>query len=143
MEEIQPEIQSEPQPTQPAEPTSEPEPIALGFPGVYAPYDLGDYDERFRGQTILLLRNPSRKFRRDYMRASGAEWLRYVATVCNCTVHQVEELLDTCDPQVLRGVFIGIYAPAADGRPEILIQPQVANVWDAWEEERVKARAAR
>lgn len=135
--------------TQEAEQTEQPqpeqaeqrkEPPRLDRP-VFEPFDLGEFAEEYRGQTVRLLRNPSRAFWREYQLAPGSDTWRYIGAAMELPddLDTVSAALDNIPRDAIRWLFLGVL----DQESGELIPPYIMTLWDEWEAGRVKAFAAR
>lgn len=112
------------------------------FKPVYAELDLGEYDERYRGERLTLLQNPTRRFRQDFftstVRMSSDEFLNAIALILDCPREGIADVVDNLDIEILHWLFV---PHTGDG--DKLIMPFIFNVWDRYVHERVKAFAGR
>jgi hypothetical protein len=104
---------------------------------IYAPYDLGAFSEDLRGQTIDLLQNPTRGFRKSFFGAIKDEFIADVAYICNIRVEDIDQAF----AQYEEALFMWLFVPVM-GNDEKVILPQVYRIWDVYAEERVKKLSA-
>lgn len=84
---------------------------ASTFTPIYEPLDLGTIAPEFSGQTVQVLRNPSRRFRRTFLSVSvtSEEFPEWVAYIFQMSVEQAEAWLDTID----QGLSVFLFVPLA------------------------------
>lgn len=103
---------------------------------IYKEFDLGEYDEELRGQTVAILRNPTRAFRQSFVTASGSDFLEHVARILATDVPGVEVAMGCYDA----ALFVWLFIPTFDdGKLQL---PRVYALWDEYTAERVKALRA-
>lgn len=105
---------------------------------VYEPLDLGEIDERYAGQSLPILRNPTRKFRRAFLLSNGAEYFDGIAFILGVDKDKTVEMLDDMEDALVSYIFLGVWS---DGKLGQL--PYVYKLWDRWSGERAKEYATR
>ena len=121
-----------------------------GIEKLYDSYDLGEYDERFRGKTITLLQNPTREFRNAFYTASAqygsSVWLEMLRTILNVeTEEQVEAIIGPLDMEVVVWLFVTVIDDWDEQKKTFgtNLRAHIFEVWDAYVRARVKKRAGR
>lgn len=99
--------------------------------------DLGEIDERFAGQSLPMLRNPTRKFRREFISSMGEKYFDGIAFILGVEREKVNELLDDVEDSLVTFLFLGVWG---EGKLEQL--PHVYKLWDAYTAEQAKRFAA-
>lgn len=103
------------------------------MPKIYEPLDLGVFDPDLAGDTIQILRNPTRGLRIKFLPSTGDEFLAYVAEIIDMPVAGISTLLDDFDSTFFTWLFVPIMGD--DGK---LILPYVYELWDRYTEATVK-----
>jgi len=106
--------------------------MSFEYKPIYEPFDLGEIDPRFEGQSLNILRNPTRKFRREYWNLQSEEFQAAQAFVLGVPLDKVDETLDNFDQFVIRILFTMAFV---DGE---VIQPYIVKLWDKYSDEQVK-----
>jgi hypothetical protein len=107
---------------------------ASAFKPVYEPLDLGKISPEFSGQTLQVLRNPSRLFRRTFLelRMSNNEFAEWVGYIFNMTTEQATEWLDNADQGLYVFLFSPVYIDATETEPARVEQRYVIQLWDQY-----------
>ena len=100
---------------------------------LHLPLDLGEIDERFAGQSLPILRNPTRKFRREFLTSMGEKYYDGIAFILGVEREKVNELLDEIEDSLVAFLFLGVWG---DNKLEQL--PHVYKLWDAYTSEQAK-----
>lgn len=112
--------------------------VARYYKPVYEPLNLGEIDERYAGQSLPILRNPTRRFRRSFLISNSDEYVEGIAFIMGVEREKVNELLDDMEDAITAYIFLGVWD---DGRVKQL--PHVYKLWDSWSAERSKEFATR
>lgn len=110
--------------------------MSFDYKPIYEPFNLGEIDPRFEGQSLNLLRNPTRKFRRDYWNAKGDNFVQAQAFILGVQLDQVDATLDEFDQFISRVLFSQAFI---DGE---IIQPHIVKLWDRYSDEQAKKLSA-
>jgi hypothetical protein len=117
------------------------------------PFDLGEFDAEFAGQTVSLLRNPTRGFRVSYVKAAwnaslgleGARFREHLAVIMGAEDGDaVQTVVEDMPDDVFHWLFlytVGDYDSELKAF-KTHIEPRIMTLWDEYITERVKARAA-
>ena len=111
----------------------------MTYTPIYRPFDLGAFDVSLKGETLMLLQNPTRGFRQSFLRSEGQAFLDDVAFICNIQ----PGVLEAAFADYEESLFIWLFVPVQNDdlpleRKDRWILPRVYSVWDAYELERVK-----
>lgn len=119
---------------------------------IYADLDLKRYEPLLDGQTIRLLQNPTRKFRREFasecFKSATPEWMAMLCVVFDCTEEHLGELLDEMPAEIFHWLLIPHMKDREDEAKPLdldkdVIWPFIFTVWDEYVDARVKAHAGR
>lgn len=108
--------------------------IELKYPAIRESFDLGVFDEGIKGQTLTLLMNPSARFKREFTRARGDEFIEYIAFICGWSADEAKINIEDMQPDVLQWLFVGAW----DAGDTDIVMPHVIALWDAYATRRVK-----
>jgi hypothetical protein len=99
---------------------------------IYEPFDLGAFDPELAGRTLNILRNPTRKLRREFWLSNGEAFNAGVGAILGVEVGEIEPLFDDLDAALFKWLFVPV---AGDGSISL---PHVYQLWDAYAAERIK-----
>ena len=108
--------------------------VELKYPIVRESFDLGVFDEGLKGKTLNLLMNPSQRFRREFTRARGEEFVEYIAFVCGWSVDEAKVEIEDMQPDVLQWLFVGAW----DVGDTEIVMPHIVTLWESYATKRVK-----
>jgi hypothetical protein len=110
--------------------------MGFEYTPIYEPFDLGEIDQRFAGQSLNILRNPTRKFRREYWTLKGDDFERAMAFILGLDVPEANALLDSLDGFIVRALFV------MSQIDDDIIQAHITRLWDRYSDEQVKKLSA-
>lgn len=101
---------------------------------IFEPLDLGKFSPDLAGDTIQILRNPTRGLFIKFLQARGDEFIACVAEILNVPVDGIDTLFNAYDAALFTWLFVPIIGD--DGK---LIFPYVYELWDRHTEKTIKA----
>ena len=104
----------------------------MPYTPIYQPFDLGAFDASLAGESVPILRNPTRAMRREYITSQSDDFAARVAFICDTTAAQLETILAPYDAVLFVWLFVGL---VVDGQ---ITLPHVYALWDAYAVERIK-----
>jgi hypothetical protein len=110
--------------------------MGFEYTPIYEPFDLGEIDPRFAGQSLNILRNPTRKFRREYWTLDAAGTEKAIAFILGLDVDAANEILDSLDGFITRALFVMTMVG------DEVIQAHVVKLWDRYSDAQVKKLSA-
>ena len=99
---------------------------------IYEPLDLGAFSPDLAGQTLNVLRNPTRGMRIKFLPSTGQEFLDCVAEILNVKPDEVNAIFDGYDAALFQWLFVPVAGDSG------LILPYVYELWDAYADETIK-----
>ena len=116
---------------------------------VFAPFDLGALDADLKGTEISVLRNPTIRFRMDFVPASmdpsNSEWSDWVAAICGVKTEDLRDAIGDLEISIGRALFVTEFdsfnreTKAFEGRQD----PYILRIWDNYAAEKRKAYGVR
>ena len=118
---------------------------ASTFKPVYEPLDLGEIAPEFSGQTLQVLRNPSRLFRRTFidLTISSDDFVEWVGYIFDMSKEQAVEWLDTIDQSLHVFMFVPLFIAATETTQARWQQRALVEIWDTYAVDRAKKYHAR
>lgn len=110
--------------------------MSFDYKPIYEPFNLGEIDPRFEGQSLNILRNPTRKFRREYWTLNADETEKAIAFILGLPVSEANEVLDNLDGFITRALFVMTLVD------DEVITPHIVKLWDRYSDEQVKKLSA-
>jgi hypothetical protein len=113
---------------------------ASAFRPVYEPLDLGEISPEFSGQSLKVLRNPSRLFRRTFLELgmNNADFQEWVGYIFDMTADQAREWLDIMDQSLFVFLLAPVYIEATETMPARIQNRYVVELWDKYATDRAK-----
>lgn len=100
---------------------------------IYTPLNLGEIDERYAGQSLPILRNPTRKFRREFIASVGETFADNLAFILGVERDKLNEILDGLEDAMVRYLFAGSWDEKG-----VAVWPHMYKVWDNYADEQAK-----
>lgn len=110
--------------------------MSFEYKPIYEPFNLGEIDPRFEGQSLNILRNPTRKFRREYWALDSEGTEKAIAFILGLEVPEANEILDNLDGFIARALFIMTMVG------DEVVTPYIVKLWDRYSDEQVKKLSA-
>ncbi len=110
--------------------------MSFDYKPIYEPFNLGEIDPRFEGQSLNLLRNPTRKFRREYWTLDSDGTEKAIAFILGLPVTEANEVLDNLDGFITRALFVMTLVD------DEVITPHIVKLWDRYSDSQVKKLSA-